>query len=443
MLLVVDATRACTLATLILALAGCTPATNDAWSEAPTPPSGPDRQPSLAVFAPPAERGWSPANRLAQVGAQLFFDPRLSSDGRESCGSCHQPERGFSSEHTIDGRDTPSLLNLAFIERFGERATLAERIRFGVEQHVGGHQPIANVVARLRGDSNYDERLAGVLEGGLNGDSLVAALTEFVSRLISSRSSFDAYLGGDLEALDESARRGLNLFRGRAGCVACHNGPMLSDGKYHRSCLDGRRMRRFLRTPSLREVAHTAPYLHDGTAATLSEVVRRHRSVCEAGAFVPSGRQIDDLRAFLGSLTGEVVEYYPVRLPSRRRMSEELQEEMDRIDVLMSRNLDAIQTAVTELSNPVLTAGVWTDIVHESRRIKAIARRLPYLFPPQHLHDLRPYYGYIDDLASAAEALERAAGGEVFDDAYGALSELNATCNRCHALYRPVPNRPI
>ena len=297
---------------------------------------------------------------------------------------------------------------------------------------------MAEIVDRLMVDSSYHESLSAVVPGGLTEDSLVAALSEFVARLISADSSLDAYLAGDESALPLSARRGLELFRGEAGCIDCHRGPLLSDGKYRRVCVDGRVSRRFYRTPSLRHVASTGPYLHDGSISDLSELVRRHGARCAAEWAPPGEEQVRDLVAFLHGLSGREVEYYPVRIPGRRRVPGDLQEEMDRIDVLMKKNQAAIQAVVSGLSGPVMSATVWTDIAHASVRIRSISRRLRYLFPPQHLHDLGAYHAYAAQLAVSADALAHAARSHVFDEAFVALSELNRTCNGCHALYRPM-----
>ena len=398
--------------------------------------SGPMRAP-LAHFAPEAELGWSPEHPMAAVGAMLFFDPRLSPTSDESCGSCHQPHRGFSSSRTVAGRSTPGLLNLAFTEPYIERARLVQRLSGIVERHAGWQQSIEAVVERLRGDSTYDALLARVIPRGLHEESLIFALTEFVARLVSSGSHLDDFLRGEGGALSAEALHGLQLFRGRAGCIDCHNGPFLSDGRAHRVCLSGELTDEPRPTPSLRDISRTAPYLRDGTLATLEDVIRVHGNTCGTARSNLSADEVSAMLAFLGSLDGATVSYYPIRIPGRHDALPDLQEEMDRIDALMKKNLSAIQAAVEGLSRPDISPEDWARVARAALLIHKIARRLPHLFPPRHLHDLSAYHAFTDELARSAEALAQAARQRRFNDAFVALGALNQTCNQCHELYRP------
>lgn len=436
----VDSARlSCIACALVATFTNCTGSATSTLSPPASNRVDAEPQPSLVPFAPLAASGWNPAHPVAQVGAQLFFDPRLSSSGEQSCGSCHLPHRGFGAGRAVAGRDTPALVNMAYGRHSGERAALERRIRYALEQHAGEDQKVAEIVARLRVDSSYPERMSAAFQNGLVEDSLVTALGEFVARMLSTGSLLDEYLAGDSSALTPEARRGLQQFTGSAGCVRCHNGPLLSDGKFHRACIKGELARRFRRTPSLREVARTGPYMHDGAVVELADVVRSHGGACGADWSPPSEDEVADLLALLTSLNGVDVQYYPIRLPGRRQGAGDLQKDMERIDVLMTKNQEAIQAAVRELSNPALPEEIWQNVIVASVRIEAIAKRLSHLFPPQHLHDLSDYYRLADVLSLSALALERAAREQNFETSFEALGELNNTCNTCHAKYRPVP----
>lgn len=377
----------------------------------------------------------------------LFFDPRVAPDGASSCGTCHQPDRGFSSDRSATDHDTQTLVNIGFTRRFAERTTLEERMRFAVEQHIGQHvrrpdgqrQSLADVVGRLRDDSMYHALLVAAGTDGLTEAAFLAALTEFVARLVSCDSPFDAYLGGDAGALSNHAQKGLALFRGRAGCVDCHNGPQLSDGMHYRVCVSGKLDTRYRRTPTLREITRTGPYFHDGSAPSLEMALRGHGADCDSvAADRLSEPEVRALVAFLHSLDGTPVQYYPIHVPGRTRALADLQAQMDRIDLLMKRNLDAIQAVVEKLSNPALSQSDWANIADASLSITNIAQRLSHLFPPQHLHDLSEYYSHVDQLAVSARSLAEAARSQQFELAFSALTTLNNTCNACHTVYRPA-----
>lgn len=396
--------------------------------------------PTLKAFTPPEYERDVARNPLAQIGARLFFDPRLSPSGTQSCGTCHQPQHGFSSDGLIFESEIPSLLNIAFSQHISDLNNLTRRIRVAIENDAGWTQSLDAVVDRLRRESTYDELFAEHAQtDGLSGKAILHALTAFISRLVSSDSPFDRYLLGDRDELTPLARQGLELFTGRAGCVNCHHGPLLTDGKLHRICI-GHMRTNATRTSSLRDITRTSRYFHDGSVSSLGEAVRLHGSRCQAQA--PGLRTVlpDEqlpLEAFIHSLEGAQVQYYPIRLPRRKRVEQDLSEEMDRIDLLMRKNLSSMQEAVHGLSAASLTVTEWVRITAASHRIRAISERLPSLFPPQHLHDLSQYYRYASKLAESASALAEAAHEQDFDAAFEALSALNTTCNGCHETYRP------
>lgn len=249
------------------------------------------------------------------LGEQLFFSPRLGSGGVR-CASCHEPWRGF-----VDGRpralgvgqgtrNTPTLLDVARHRRFGwdgGRDDLAEQSLRPLADANEMPAPAAQVGALLRGDATLAARYAAAFGSAPPADDDAAvrgagrALAAYVATLASPRTPFDAWrdavvAGGFARAPSPAAERGFALFAGRGGCVACHAGPAFSDDAPHASVS---RPQDAFRTPGLRGVAATAPYMHDGSVASLCDAVRPHALGQPAG--LDAGER-HDLAAFLATL---------------------------------------------------------------------------------------------------------------------------------------------
>ncbi len=228
-----------------------------------------------------------------ELGEALFFDARLSGTGQMACASCHDAELGWADGRSTSfghgfqplARNAPSLLNVAFGTSFfwdGRAASLEDQALAVFENPGEMHSSAEHVVQSLRGSRGYRERFEAAF--GDPEPTLARALTSIASfeRTITSdgSSDFDAFLSGKPQALSDAAVRGLHLFRTDARCVNCHHGPLLTDGKFHDLGLSyyGRKLEdlgryavtktpadvgRF-KTPSLRNVARTAPYMHNG-----------------------------------------------------------------------------------------------------------------------------------------------------------------------------------
>ncbi len=148
---------------------------------------------------------------------------------------------------------------------------------------------LEEVVARLKSHSEYAAFFQAAFGREANAEDLARAVASYVRTILSGDAPIDRYLNGEREALSEQARAGLRLFRGKANCTACHLGPIFSDEQFHntgvafkdgkladegRFAVTGREVHRgAFKTPTLREVARTAPYMHDGSLATLEEVI--------------------------------------------------------------------------------------------------------------------------------------------------------------------------
>ncbi len=270
------------------------------------PPSSPLWQ---GIFARP-ETIRAPAdnpltNAKIMLGEQLFFDKRLSGDGRRNCATCHMPEKGYSDGRTssegLNGkpltRNTPALWNLAWAPHFywdGRKPTLEDQARVPIEHanEMGGDLAAASKVL------NRDEKMEAVFAAAFPDSpyaserTILAAIASYERALISPVTRFDRWIDGEAGTLTMQEYRGFQLFTGRAGCLACHGGWRFTDDKFHdiglstkdpgRSAVDGGpgRALRF-KTPGLRGVQQSAPYMHNGSMASLEDVLSHY-----AGGFM-------------------------------------------------------------------------------------------------------------------------------------------------------------
>ena len=306
-----------------------------------------DRLQPLPRTAPaPADNPATPAK--VELGKQLFFDPRLSGNNTMSCASCHLPERAFGDGIQWNKgetgvtlvRNTLSCLNVGFYDKFfwdGRAATLEQQALGPIESSAEMNQSLDMLERELAAVPGYVEQFRAVFGTRPGRAEIAKALAAFQRTLVAGPSPFDRYLLGDDAALSADARRGLELFQGEARCIECHHGPMPSDGRFHRLGLTAEDRGRAevtnlrddlyrIRTPTLRNVADTGPYMHDGTYSSLEAVVTTYyRGVPEAtNDGLPNeapdlrGQSFSDvayLIAFLESLSGEVPRVVPPRLP--------------------------------------------------------------------------------------------------------------------------------
>ncbi|HEX9398284.1 MAG TPA: cytochrome c peroxidase [Burkholderiales bacterium] len=234
---------------------------------------------------PPAPRR-DPGNRVSgkseaiELGERLFYEPRLSGTGSVLCATCHVPYRGWQDGRATSfglepgDRNTPTLLNVAFQRRFGwdgARDSLwSQSIRPLLDTREM-RSSAKEIGAFIRNDflSGY-ERAFGRPPPDDDGELLAdvgRALAAFQETLVSGRTPFDDFRDAlenqKANAYPENAKRGLRIFVGKGGCSACHSGPLFTSGE-----------RVEFRVPGLRNVALTAPYLHDGRLSALSDAAR-------------------------------------------------------------------------------------------------------------------------------------------------------------------------
>jgi cytochrome c peroxidase len=202
------------------------------------------------------------------LGRKLFFDTRLSRDNTVSCATCHDPDHAFTDSRPlavgiggrVGNRRVPRIANRVYGALFfwdGRAATLEEQVI----------QPISN-------PREMDLPVeAAAARAGLDVRTLQAALASYVRTILAGDAPYDRYLQGDTAALTDEQRAGLRLFRGKAGCAVCHVGPNLTDERLHNTGAGAADRSGRFKTPSLRDAARTPPYMHDGSIATLEEVV--------------------------------------------------------------------------------------------------------------------------------------------------------------------------
>src|SRR5574337_1633257 len=234
-----------------------------------------------------------------ELGRQLYFDGRLSADGTVSCASCHAPDKGFSDgrptstgiKGQVGGRNAPVTINRLFSqEQFwdGRSPSLEDQALGPVQNPIEMGHTLEGMVATVDKVQGYRAQFKKVFGTKVTKEGVGQAIASFERSLLCGNSAFDKFKAGDQHALTKSAQRGLTLFNGKANCVACHTGFNFTDEGYHNLGVGIDKkdpdLGRFkvtkkesdkgaFKTPTLRNIAASAPYLHDGSAKTLEEVI--------------------------------------------------------------------------------------------------------------------------------------------------------------------------
>jgi len=260
-----------------------------------------------------------------ELGKKLFFDRRLSGDGTMSCSTCHDPEKGFSDDLAIslsypttrNWRNSPTLFNIAFQKSLfhdGRSHSLEEQALFPMMSAFEMNQNLDFVEEEIRSMPEYVEAFRAVFGAEVTRERMAMALAAFQRTIVSVNSPLDRFLGGDKKALSPAARKGYDLFMGKGKCAECHDGVNLADDKFYALNVPENEAqekdprvaatRRFVakvshyddylnlkedpgrylvtkdkkdwkafRTPTLREIAKTGPYMHNGIFESLDQVI--------------------------------------------------------------------------------------------------------------------------------------------------------------------------
>jgi cytochrome c peroxidase len=296
------------------------------------------------------------------LGKRLFFDPSLSIDKSASCAKCHDPGHGFAYAGDVSTgvggkegtRNSPTIINAAYYKsQFwdGRENTLEKQAEGPVQNPVEMAHSLAGVVARLTNDPSYVtafERVYGA--GPITFDKVEKSIAAYERTVVAGDSLFDRWhFGGDQRAVNQSVKRGYEVFRrvDKGNCASCHSiaehTALFTDNEFHNIGVGVRngtptdlghydvthtdRDRGAFKTPSLRNIAETAPYMHDGSLDTLEEVIDFHAAGGNANPWLDpklrklhlTAREKADLVAFLNSLSGEVPsEALPEKILSKR-----------------------------------------------------------------------------------------------------------------------------
>lgn len=236
------------------------------------------------------------------LGAQLFFDKRLSKDNTVSCATCHDPAKGWSNGEDVatgvgglkGGRNSPTVINTAY-QAFqfwdGRMETLEQQALGPIENPIEMTMSLVDVTKRLNQIPGYKSQFKKVFNTEVTSEGIAKAIAAFERTVLSGDAPYDRFTAGDKKALSPAAERGRVLFFGAARCSSCHSGPNFTDNAFHNigvgmekkdpdlgryvvSKLDGDKGS--FKTPGLRDVARTGPFMHDGSLKTLEEVVEHY-----------------------------------------------------------------------------------------------------------------------------------------------------------------------
>jgi cytochrome c peroxidase len=314
-----------------------------------------------------------------ELGKHLFFDPRLSGDGSTSCANCHFPKLGWGDGNdlsrgypgTLHWRNSQTILNVAYLDKFfwtGSSPTLESQAKAAITGPLGQNMNPGLAEERLKQIPEYVRMFIEAFGKTPTFDNALKAIAAFERTIVSRNVPFDRYMRGEKSALTPEQIKGLEIFQGKAGCIRCHNGPLFTDQDFHnlgmpknpafeksplRQIAMRERMKakgvpesvymtfdrdsgRYLdtkkdedkgkfRTPSLRDLRYTAPYMHNGVLGTLDQVVDFYG---QGGGEDPFGTKSPLMRplgltrdeksallVFLESLSGDEILVDPPRLP--------------------------------------------------------------------------------------------------------------------------------
>ena len=254
------------------------------------------RRPALISF--PKDNPYTPEK--AALGKKLYFDTRLSLTSAQSCASCHNPGFGWADGLPVGighgmaklGRHSPTIINAAWGEIFmwdGRLPTLEEQALGPIQSPGEMNMPIEQLMARIESIADYKLLFATVFpKEGLKPETLAAAIATYERTVVSERAPFDAWIDGDEKAISEEAKRGFALFNAKAQCSSCHEGWNFTNDGFQDIGLPsediGRgefvpgvpKMQHAFKTPGLREITRRSPYMHDGSLATLEQVIEHY-----------------------------------------------------------------------------------------------------------------------------------------------------------------------
>lgn len=284
----------------------------------------------------------------AELGRHLFFDPRLSRTSSVSCASCHNPgfdwadgqARGVGVTGVPLPRRTPTILNAAWLTALmwdGRATTLEDQAALPITAEHEMGLALDDVVKRIKDIPGYGPLFAAAFPGEeIDPGNVLAALATYERTLVSQESAFDRWIEGDESAISQEAKRGFIVFNGAGRCSKCHSSWRFTDDSFHDIGLDSQDlgrgefappsvviMRHAFKTPTLRDLRLSGPYMHDGSMKTLDEVISHYEKGGKARPSLSpemkpiklSKEERNDLVAYLKTLQGPPLPVQVLRLP--------------------------------------------------------------------------------------------------------------------------------
>lgn len=302
----------------------------------------------IAKFQPmgniPVPADNSMTEEKVELGKKLYFDTRLSGNNKMSCFSCHATGAGYGDnlstfigfEGFKGARNSPTIINAGYYtSNFwdGRAGSLEEQALGPIQAEGEMNQNLDELIPELKAVPEYVDEFNQVFNEEIAAENIAKAIAAFERTITITDTKFDRFLAGETDALNAQEIEGMKLFAGKANCMSCHAGPTLSDNNFHNLGIEGDDGRFAVtnqeadkgkfKTPQLRGLSHTAPYMHDGSLATLKDVVNYYN---EGGSAHPNkdplmvqlnltDEEVDSIVAFLESMSGEVPEVEAPKLP--------------------------------------------------------------------------------------------------------------------------------
>lgn len=293
---------------------------------------------------------------VIELGKALFFDTRLSGSGKISCASCHNPElnwtdgkeKSIGHEGTVNKRNSPTIQNTWFYDKLfwdGRSNSLEDQAFAPINSESEMHHEMPELVGQLRKIKGYAVLFQKAFGSpAINPHNLTEAIATFERTIVSNKSRFDYFLEGKRSALSNNELRGLHLFRTKARCMNCHNGPLFTDNQFHNNgfhyyengFMDSLKFDKGLynvshnmsdfgkfKTPSLRDVALTGPWMHNGMMKNIKDVIGHYNKGADGNGssdklvkllYLNTKEQVD-LESFLKAISAPPVEFQKPVLP--------------------------------------------------------------------------------------------------------------------------------
>lgn len=281
---------------------------------------------------------------IIELGKALFFDTRLSGSRKISCATCHQPElswtdgkeRSIGHEGAINKRNSPTIQNSWYYDKLfwdGRAKDLQDQAFAPISSETEMHSDMPDVMRALRNIKGYRDLFKKAFgDDEINPDRMTEAIAVFEKTIVSRKSRFDLFLEGKKSALSNEELKGLHIFRTKAKCMNCHNGPMFSDNQFHKSIFGGNDAglysvthkeedRGKFKTPSLRDVMNTGPWGHNGVLKHMMDILPAYNKVSPSPVskntqmLYLTNKEVSSLLAFLSAISAPPVEFKKPVLP--------------------------------------------------------------------------------------------------------------------------------